>query len=211
MQLAPDGFPVAEATVEVVEGVLVDAGQVVGAFAPTELAGLGDGGLAHVDAGIVVAEEPTDSVGPVGGVVAGDEGAGFAVGDDDWQAADGRGDHRSAGGLGFDGDESEGLVVAGHGNDVGGLVHVHEFLGRPGPKEAHDVADAFLLGEALVGIDAHPTAGGAAADEDAQRVIDAASNQFADSPDEHLRALEFLEAADEGDHFGVDGDAEVAA
>ena len=83
MQLAPDGFPVAEAAVEMVEGVLVDAGEVVGAFAPAELAGLGDGGLAHGDAGVVVAEEGADDVGPVDGVVAGDESAGFAVGDDD--------------------------------------------------------------------------------------------------------------------------------
>lgn len=211
MQLAADGFPVAEAAVEVVESVLVDAGEGVGAFAPTELAGLGDSGLAHGDAGVVVVEELTDGAGPVGGVVAVDKGAGFAVGDDDRQAADGRGDHGGAGGLGFDGDEAEGLVVAGHGDDVGGLVHVHEFLGRPGSEEAHDVAHAFFLGEALVGVDAHPTARSATANEDAQGEVDAIANQFADGSDEHLRALELLETANESDHFGVDGDAEVAA
>lgn len=211
MQLAPDGFPVAEAAVEMVEGVLVDTGEVVGAFAPAELAGLGDGGLPHGDAGVVVTEELTDGVGPVGGVVAGDEGAGFAIGDDDRQAADGCRDNRSAGGLGFDGDEAERFVVAGHGDDVGGLVDVHELLGRPRPEEAHDVAHALLLGESLIRIDAHPATGGAAADEDAQGVVDAVTNELADGPDEHLRALELLEAADEGNHLSVDGDAEVTA
>ena len=73
------------------------------------------------------------------------------------------------------------------------------------------MAHALLLGESLIRIDAHPAAGGAAADEDAQGVVDAVANELADGPDEHLRTFEFLEAADEGDHFGVDGDAEVAA
>ena len=88
-----------------------------------------------------------DRLRPVVDVVAGNQRAGDAVAHGDRQAADGGGHHRSAAGLGLDGDEAERFGVARHRDHVGGAVHVDELFARLRRQERHPVGDTQFVGQ----------------------------------------------------------------
>ena len=134
-----------------------------------------------------------------------------ALADRGRQATDVGGDDRGAAGLRLDGDQPERLVVRGHGEHVGRAVPLGQ--GRPVDRrhEAHQVADAELLGE--LGQPhrvAHAGAAGPAedGDDEPRAQVGAAAHQLGGGLDEHVGRLERLDAADEQEEHGIRGDAD---
>jgi hypothetical protein len=146
--------------------------------------------------------------------VPGDEDTGDAVAHRRPQPTDGRGHDRRAARLRLEGDQAEGLVVAGDDGDVGGPVVLGEAVGGLGREELDDVGDAQISCELLKlfgGVEAG--AAGGAHDVHAEPVPEAraVAEESGGGVQQDVGRLERLDAADEEEDEGVLGGADGAA
>ena len=137
-------------------------------------------------------EQTGDRRRPLRGAVAVNQGAAAAVGHRHRQPAHRRGHHRGTTGLRLDGDKTEGLRVARDGHQIRRPVDVDQLIARLWRQEGDPVGDPQFSGKPDEGVRCGQSAAGGPAGHKYPDV-----GQQGGGPQQHIRRLERLDAADE--------------